>query len=92
MVNVTDIQLIPDLNCTFESIRIYESGSVQTYCGHVPPCPVLLKATSVLVVFTVADLGNFGGFSLEFEEVAKDYMLPDTCDSGLQRYSSFCPC
>lgn len=92
-INVTSISLIPEPHCKFESIRIYDGSDlsaspVQNYCGHVPPCPVVTNTSSVLIVVTIADISNFGGFSLEVEEVLRNYTLPETCETGWGKHIS----
>ena len=89
-ITITSIELIPDIYCTYESIKIYEGDIItpsslqdnQIFCGLIPPCPFVSQSNSVIVVLQVFDLSNFGGFSLEFKEVATDYRLPNTCETG----------
>ena len=92
-ITITSIDLIPDIYCTYESIKIYEGDKItrsslqesEIFCGFIPPCPLVSQSNSLLVVLQVFDLSNFGGFSLEFKEVATDYKLPNTCETGTQR-------
>ena len=89
---MTSIELIPDKYCTFEKLELYEGSTAtssslrETYCGHVPPCPFVSRGNSVLVVLRVYDLSKFGGFSLEFREVAANYTLPNTCETGRRHF------
>ena len=90
-ITIPSIDLIPDIYCTYESIKIYEGDEItpfnlqdnKIFCGLIPPCPFVSQSNSLIVVLQVFDLSNFGGFSLEFKEVATDYRLPNTCKTGM---------